>query len=306
MPDAFRNGEFIPESQLAVSIWDTGFMQGVTVSERLRTFGGRLFRPDLHFERLRRSAEIVGLAAWLDVDALARAAAELADRHHRLLDAGDDVGVSLFVTPGPDASVVPAARNEPTIGIHAYPLPFETWSDKYTVGQRLQVSTIRQVPSHCWPAELKCRSRMHYFLADREARQVDPQARAVLLDLDGYVSEASTANLIAFREAEGFVSPPLEKILPGVSVATLAELSAELGIPFVHRDLTVDDVLSSDEILLSSTSPCLIPVASVNGQPIQGGKPGPCFRRALALWSERVGVDIQAQARRFATRRITG
>jgi branched-subunit amino acid aminotransferase/4-amino-4-deoxychorismate lyase len=58
---AYRNGQFIPADQLVVPVTDAGFVLGTTVTEQLRTFRGRLFRPKEHFKRLARSLEIVGV-----------------------------------------------------------------------------------------------------------------------------------------------------------------------------------------------------------------------------------------------------
>lgn len=302
MREAYLNGEWISESALKVSVWDVGFIQGVTISERMRTFRGQIFRLDEHLQRLWHSAEVVGLTQAVDLPKLAAAAQELATRHHQQLDPQDDVGVSLFVTPGRETTVDTGEPLGPIVAMHAYPLPFHTWHAKYQSGQRLVISRVQQVPTACWPAELKCRSRMHYYLADREARLQDPQARAILLDGEGMVIEASTANIVGYSANEGFFSPPRAKILPGVSVATLADLASQLGIPFVERDVQVDDLLAADELMLSSTSPCLVPVSTVGGQPLRSPCPGPGFQRVMRAWSDHVGVDIIAQATRFAHR----
>ena len=143
---------------------------------------------------------------------------------------------------------------------------------------------------------------MHYYLADLQARRIEPGARAVLLDADGHVLEASTANICIYRREEGLVSPPQERILPGVSIAVVAELAQALEIPFVHRDLTVDELLRADEVLLCSTSPCVWPVLRLNGRTIGSGAPGEVFQSLLTAWSRLVGVNIQSQAERFAQR----
>jgi branched-subunit amino acid aminotransferase/4-amino-4-deoxychorismate lyase len=235
-------------------------------------------------------------------DELAAVAEELAARNHRLLEHGDDLGLSIVVTPGLYPSYVPHGSAKPMVCLHTYALPFYLWANKYAVGQALATTDIEQVSPRSWPRSLKCRSRIHYYLADKQAAAAVPGARALLLDSDGFVTEASTANIAIYRKSEGLLSPPLAKVLHGISLSESIELAKRLGIPFHQRDLTTDDVASADEVMLSSTPLCLLPVTSFNGKPIGAGAPGPLFARLLDAWSEAVGVDIARQARRFAAR----
>ncbi len=292
---ACLNGQFIPRSELAVSVTDPGFTLGVTVAEVLRTFGGLLFRVDEHLQRLEQSLKIVGLEA--DLEQIRRDAARLTAHNHARLAEGDDLSLTIFVTPGPAG-----ASPSPTIGLHTAPLPFAGWQHKYTAGEVLVVSSVRQVPASCWPPSLKCRSRMHYYLADREARQRNPQARALLLDQEGFVAEASSASLLILRPDEGLVAPPADKVLPSISVGVLQDLAGSLGLPFVHRDIHPDELTDATEVLLSSTSPCLLPVVAIDGAPVGTGHPGPVFQKLLSAWSRHVNLDIPAQATRFAPR----
>ena len=78
--------------------------------------------------------------------------------------------------------------------------------------------------------------------------------------------------------------------------AFVRELWLERGGAWESRPLGVSDLLAADEVLLASTSACLLPVRSLNGQPIGDGRPGPAFESLLSAWSERVGVDVRAQA----------
>jgi branched-subunit amino acid aminotransferase/4-amino-4-deoxychorismate lyase len=302
-PVAWLNGQWIPLSQAAVSVFDGGFMQGVTVAEQLRSFGGKLFRLEMHLDRLERSLAIVGVDPGLTRTEFAKLAEELATRNHKLLDSADDLGLTIFVTPGPYAAYASIASHKgPTVCLHTQPLPFGTWADKYRTGDALVITSVQQVPAACWPPELKCRSRMHYFLADREAREREAGARALLLDERGLVTEASSANLLIYTRGEGLVSPPRERILPGVTVAVLEELAPQVGISFAHRDLTVEEVAAADEVLLCSTSPCVWSVVRLNGRSIGDGKPGLMAQRLRDAWSRMVGLDIEAQARRFSQR----
>lgn len=302
-PIAYLNGQWLPASQAVISLYDIGFIQGVTVAEQLRTFAGVLYRLDQHLERLQRSLSIIGVQPKQSLSELANVAREVARRNHPLLADGDDIGVGILVTPGPALAIAPQdARHEPTVCIHTNPVAFSTFADKFSAGQSLVTTNVRQVPTACWPAELKCRSRMHYYLADRAARAIDPAARALMLDEHDHVTEASTANIVLYYRDEGLVSPPKESILPGISVSALAEIAAGLGYRFSYRDVTLDDVNRADEVFLTSTSPCIIPCVRLNGRPIGTGVPGEVFNRLIAAWSELVSVPIIDQARKFAHR----
>jgi branched-subunit amino acid aminotransferase/4-amino-4-deoxychorismate lyase len=302
-PLAYLNGRFIPLSEAAVGIFDVGFLQGVTVAEQLRTFGGRLFRLDLHLARLARSLELIGVDPGLPLSELGQIATQLVEHNRKLIDPDDDLGVTIFVTPGTSPTYAAVAPySGPTVCVHTQPLTFSVWAEKYRTGDSLVVTDIRHVPAECWPPELKCRSRMHFFLADKQARETERGARALLLDHRGLVTEASTANIVVYHANRGLISPPKEHILPGVTVAVLEELATALKIAFSHHELTIADVSQADEVLLCSTSPCVWSVTRLNGQPISSGQPGPLSLRLRKAWSEMVGIDIEAQALQFAAR----
>ncbi len=303
-PQAYLNGRFLPASTALISPGDAGFVQGAAVAEQLRTFAGEVFHLEDHLARLEQSLRIVDVDPGMDRRELAAVAVELVARNHALLEPGDDLGLSIFVTPGPYPAYCGAGEARPTVCLHTYPLPFRLWADKYATGQALATTPIEQVPAQCWPPALKCRSRMHYYLADRQAGRSDPGARALLLNQRGMVTEASTANLLIFTAAEGLAGPPPEIVLQGISLAVVRQLAAALGTTMVHRDLRPEEVARADEVILTSTPFCLLPVTRLNGSPIGAGVPGPLFGRLLARWSGHVGVDIAAQARRFAVRAV--
>jgi branched-subunit amino acid aminotransferase/4-amino-4-deoxychorismate lyase len=74
------------------------------------------------------------------------------------------------------------------------------------------------------------------------------------------------------------------------------ELAKGLGIPIMEEEVQPYDLYNADEVFLSSTSPCVLPVTRVDRRPVGNGVPGPVVQRLLAAWSEAVGVDIVEQA----------
>jgi branched-subunit amino acid aminotransferase/4-amino-4-deoxychorismate lyase len=290
------NGEWVRGTELHVAVDDIGFLLGATVTERLRTFRGKVFRLEEHLQRLRRSLEIVGLDSNRIAAEAVAAILEFLKRNAAQIAADDDWSIVVFATPGISGS------GRSTMCVHGHPLHFHLWAGQFASGVSVVISDIRQVPSNCWPSELKCRSRMHYYLADRQAAARSPGARAILLDQDGFIAEASTANVVVYRDGEGLVSPPREHILAGVSLGVVQELAQQTGVPFSARPLSVDELHSADEAMLTSTSVCVLPIVECDGHAVGDGKPGPLYRRLLAAWSEMVGLDIAVQAQRFAER----
>ena len=191
-------------------------------------------------------------------------------------------------------------RGRPPFACTRTRLPFHLWAEKYREGQALVTTDIEQVSPHCWPAGLKCRSRMHYYLADKRAAAMDPQARALLLDAQGFVTEASTANLLIYNAGRGLASPPSAKILRGISLAVVVELARAVRHPVCRarsdrrrrglgRRGAVDQHAD-------------VPAAGHTFQrpADRHGAAGKVFHRLIAAWSEMVGVDIVGQAERFA------
>jgi branched-chain amino acid aminotransferase len=294
---AYLNGTWLSASELAIPVGDLGFLLGATVVERLRTFNGRPFRVEEHLARLHRSLEIVGWDAAALTTQVRNALAAFTDLNAELMTPGGDWNIAAFITPGatPDAA-------QPTVCVHGGPIPFAAWVHKFETGVEVCITDVRQIPANCWPPELKCRSRMHYYLADQEAARRCPGARALLLDQHGYIGEASTANVVAYNKDRGLVTPRLEGVLPGISQQFLFELADDLGIPHTEADILPAELAAADEVLLTSTSICLQPVVQQNGKPIANGAPGPIYRQLLSAWSKKVGVEIAVQAKQFANR----
>jgi branched-subunit amino acid aminotransferase/4-amino-4-deoxychorismate lyase len=291
---AYQNGDWISYENLRIAVDDVGFTLGATVTERLRTFHGRVFRLEEHLARMHHSLAVIGLDADRIVDELRVAIPSFVDRNASDLDSDNDWSIAVFATPG-----VPSA-GAPTVCVHGNSLPFRQWAQAYDEGIDVVISDVRQVPENCWPPSLKCRSRMHYYLADLQATARQPGSRAVLLDQDGFIGEATTANVLIFRAGEGLVSPPVDHILAGVSLGVILELAATIGENFVFRPISPEDFRAADEAFIASTSICIQPIISCDGLAMGSGAPGKVYRRLVEAWSDLVGMDFVEQARRRA------
>jgi branched-subunit amino acid aminotransferase/4-amino-4-deoxychorismate lyase len=293
---AWVDGSVIPRQSLFLPVGDAGFVLGTTVTEQLRTFRGRLFMADAHRERLRESLQIVGIDPGRALVEVFAAATEVAARNHATGPADDDLGLVIFVTPGDQPAQHRGQGGRPRTVIHSFPLAFRLWADAYDHGMPLRSVSVRQVPDACWPVQAKVRSRLHYFLADREAHAAEPGARAVVCHLDGRVSETSTANIAIVRDGT-ILAPPAADALAGVSLRCAEDLAESLGLSWTTCSLNEQDLADADEILLTSTPNCILPATRFNGRAIGTGRPGRIYQSLLAAWSGLAGLDIATQAR---------
>ena len=297
-PIVYLNDRFLPASQAKLNIYDLGIVLGATLTEMTRTFRHRPFRAEEHVARLYRSLKFSGITIPLTQEEMLARTNELAEANCQLIGPNEDIGIVHFITPGENAlyagSAGIAGPLRPTICIHSFPLRFEMWRHLFTEGAHVVTPSIRHIPPQCIEPKMKNRSRLHWWLAEKQSQAVDPRAITLLLDLDGNVTECAGSNFVIVK-GKTIISPSSRNILGGVSLQTVRELAPQIGMEFVERDIQPYDVVNADEAWLTTTPYCMAPVTRINTTPIADGKPGPCFRKMLSAWSQVVGLDIETQ-----------
>lgn len=305
-PIAFLNGQYVPVGEARLSVADLGLVHGAAVTEMLRTFRHQIFRRSAHIARLYRSLQYVGFPMTVPPSELLHIVAKVVGRNTALVPATRELGVVTFVTAGQNVTYLGADVgdhvHQPTVCVHTFELPCELWADKCRHGQHLITPAARALPPDTLDPKVKSRSRLHWYLADQQARVADSRAAALLLDHAGNLTETSTGNVFVINN--GVIHTPGERsTLQGISQSVVRELAGELGIEYRVGDLQLYDALNAAEMWTSSTPYCLMPVVRLNGRPIGDGKPGPLFRRIMDAWNKLVGVDIIGQLEAVAIER---
>ena len=297
-PLVYIYGEMVPASQAHVAIYDLAIVLGATVTDLVRTFRHEPFRMEDHVARFYRSCKYARIAPPIPAEETMARTRELIAHNAALIGKEHDLGVVYFISPGVNTVYAGSAGGAddmtPTFCIHSFPLPFQIWRTLVTDGAHVVTPSIRHVPPQCLDPKIKNRSRLHWWVADKEAQQVDPKAITLLLDLDGNVTETGGSNFVIVRDGV-VISPSPRNILRGVSLVTVSELCEQLGFRFEERDFQVYDVINADEALLTTSPYCVAPATRINGVPIGDGKPGPVFARLMSAWSELVGMDVMEQ-----------
>jgi D-alanine transaminase len=278
LPDTlcYLNGEYSPLHLAKVSVLDRGFIFGDGIYEVVPAYGGRLFRFDEHMARLNRSLSKLRIVnphtreEWLD--RCRTLVAALIDK----TGAPDQI-VYIQITRGVALRdhVMPTDIS-PTVFVMASPMK------PPTAEQRHQGVACVSARDFRWErGDIKSISLLGNVLA----RQIsaDHGALETVMFRGGYLTEASGSNVWVVHEGALLGAPKSEHVLEGIRYELIRELCEEVGIAYNLRPIPEADVFSADEILLSSATKELLPVTTIDSQPVGHGalrgKPGPVYAR---------------------------
>lgn len=301
-PIAFLNGKQIPFHRARLPVYDLGVMQGATLTERLRTVQHRPYLVDEHLDRLARSITAVSWNVPFDRNSFSNWIHQLAEINSRGLPPAMDLSVVIFITAGQGLADANGEIDvsQPTVCVYTAPLPFPRWAAAYREGVQLFIPSIRQIPAESLDPCMKHRSRLHWSLADQQARSAHPQGMALLLDQQGGVTETSSGNLFMVRKGTLW-TPLAATTLPGIAQSHVIQLARSMGIPVERARMTPHEVMDAEEAFLTSSTYCLLPVSHLDGHKIGTELPGKLTRRLTSAWSNEIGLNFAQQAQETAT-----
>ena len=290
----YVNGSFVRASEAKISIFDRGFTSGEGVYDVTRSFGHKLFKLDAHIARLYRSLKYTRIDCGIPIEEMTRLSTDVFERNKHLLGPDDDCALWQVVSRGSDRFT----KGKPmtaSVTVFCLPIAYHTFAREYVDGCVLVTPSTRRIPPQSLEAKAKITNKMNHTVAAFEAKQVNPRATPLMLDLDGNISETHLGNFF-FVSGGKLCTSTDRTVLGGVTRSTLFSLADEMGIPVVEGDFTPYDVYCADEAFTASTSPSIVPVKSLNGTTIGTSIPGPVTLKLMRAWEEMVGIDFVSQA----------
>ena len=279
-PTVYLNGTFAPLSGAKISVLDRGFIFGDGIYEVVPVYRGKPFRMRQHLDRLDRSLAKIRIRQprtreqWetLVADLIARSTDQncmvyiqvtrgVAKRDHAFPQ--PEVEPTVFAMVAPMALPTQAARE---IGLRAISIPDERWL-------------------HC---DIKSVSLLGNVLAKQAA--VDAGVDEVVQFRGEHLTEGASCNIWVAARGRLLAPPKDNLILEGIRYGLLEELSSEAGIPFDMRVVTRQEVLSADEIMMSSATREVLPIVELDGKPVGNGKPGPVYQALRRAYDARIAA----------------
>jgi len=270
----YFDGEFGHYNDIKLGLMTHALHYGTGVFEGIRAYWNskseqlHLLQAPQHFDRLRRSANIMRLHLPHTTEELVNLTVELLRRNQFKSD--------VYIRP-----LLFTASEEIGVRLHninqsflIYAIPFGNYVE-IEGGLRCMVSTWRRVPDQSLPARAKVTgSYAQSALAKSEANEAGYD-EAIVLTVDGHVSEGSAENLFMIKDGT-FVTPPVtDDILEGITrTLVIGLIKEELGLPVIERSIDRTELYTCDELLLCGTGAQVAPVIEVDRRKIGDGKVG--------------------------------
>jgi len=272
------DGAILPEAETRISVLDRGFLFGDSIYEVVRTEGGIPFAWAEHFARLRSSAVAMHMELDLDEAALARriadttAAANHGDSYVRII-------VSRGVGEAPNIDLAYATGRLSWV-LMVRPLPLMSGKS----ARLALIDRLRNDRRALDPA-IKSGNYLNSVLGLADAKALGA-TDCLMLNTQGFVTEASTANVFVLLDGR-WCTPTLESgILAGVTRRLLIDFLHGTGNDVIERDLTARDLHAAEEIFLASSLRDVGPVTHLNGRALHGGAEGPQSLQLLQQFRE--------------------
>lgn len=266
-------GRIIPRDLAGVSPWDSSVQGGDACWEGLRVYRGKILSLEKHLRRLFKSAKALGFENVHTkeevIEAIFRVLAANGMRdgaHMRLtLTRGEKYTSSMnpkFNVYGTTLIILPEWK--PTEGATTY---------DNASGISLITASQRRNSPQTVDSKIHHNNLINNILPKIQANLAGA-ADAIMLDLEGYVSETNATNIFMVDDGV-LITPHADHCLPGITRATVLELAKELSIPIEVRRVSLAEFHSADEVFTTGTMGELTPVHTIDGRTIGNGKRGP-------------------------------
>jgi len=292
----WHNGNLIPWNDAQIHIMSHVVNYGSSVFEGIRCYaqpdGPAIFRLREHMQRLLDSAKIYRIDVDFNLDQLCDAANELVASNQVwpcylrpiVMRGYGEAGVNPF--------------NSPTeVYMVNYPWGKYLGSGNVTEGVDVCVSSWARIAPNTMPAMSKAGANyMNSQLIKMEAI-LNGYVEGIALDVNGYVSEASGANIFIVRHGK-LLTPPLgNSVLPGITRDAVIRLAEDIGVSVVEQMIPREMLYVANEVFFCGTASEITPIRSIDKISVNNGITGPV---TLALQREFFGIVNGTMADRHA------
>jgi D-alanine transaminase len=276
---AYVNGAYVRHADAAVHIEDRGYQLADAIYEVWAMSDGRLCDPEGHFARLERSLGELSIDMPMSRAALTTVLKETVRRNH-IRDGLVYLQVSRGVAPRDHA--FPTEPVPPAVVVTVKRIDAQAAEARAAAG----VGVITTPENRWGRCDIKTVGLLPNVLAKQAAREAG-SAEAWFIDADGLVTEGASSNAwIVTADGVLVTRDTGANILRGVTRATLLEVARTENLRIEERPFSLEEARKAREAFFTGAGALLMPVVTIDGQPVGEGRPGPVASRLRKLYIE--------------------
>ncbi len=279
------NGELTDLDSAKVTVADHAHLYGDGLFEGIRIYNRKVFKLDMHLDRLYAGIQYLGFQMHIPQDELKGIVLDTCKK------ADIENGyIRLNVTRGTGLGLDPAHIDaKPNVMVMVSTLALYP-PEAYEKGLDTIVCSTRVIPADCLDPRLKTIGRYVANIQAKREANAQGAGEGLMLNVQGYLAEATGDNVFLIQDGVLRTPHPSCGILNGVTRRTVIGLAKEEGIEVREEFLTLYDIYEAQEAFLTGTAAEVIPMVTVAGQPIGDGKPGPITKKLIARFREATEV----------------
>ena len=280
----WMDGELVDFADATVHVLTHTLHYGLGAFEGIRCYQqangtAAIFRLDAHIKRLIETCHITTIDCPYDQEVLEAACVETVRAN-----GFKDCYLRPVVFLGHGQMGLGAMGNQVRVAICTWPWGAYLGEEGLSHGIRAKVSSFNR--HHVNASMVKGKINGQYvnsILAKREVMRSGYQ-EAIMLDTEGYISEASGENIFVIKDGVIYTTPLGSSILGGITRNTVLELAKERGYELTEHRFTRDFIYVADEIFMTGTAAEVTPVREVDDRTIGAGEPGPITKELQAAY----------------------
>ncbi|MBI0578000.1 D-amino-acid transaminase [Neobacillus cucumis] len=275
----YANGKYVQLDEPVIPIDERGHQFGDGVYEVIRVYNGKPFMLEEHLQRLIQSAKAIKLPIQQSAEDFKALILEAVQKSNELesavyLQITRGVAVRQHLFPAASVSMtmtvrsVQAMENEARVkGMKAIFHEDERWANCY-------IKSLNLLPN---------------ILAKQIAHEAG--CYEAILVRDGFITEGTSSNVYMVKDGVVYTTPLSKQILSGITRMAVKKVTESLGIPFIEKKFTPEELLQADEVFITSTTSEILPIVNVDGKSIGDGNPGGWTMKAYQKFKELILAD---------------
>ncbi|EKE21739.1 MAG: hypothetical protein ACD_7C00142G0002 [uncultured bacterium] len=269
----YYDGKVVELNEVKISPYDLGFMRGYGIFDAMRTANGALFCFNEHWNKFEKSTRELGLKIPISQEEFKNVVDVLLEKNNL-----KEAAIKTILTGGKSDNGFYKSEDKETFLILVDDL------DKFAVAEEFYKKGWKLISLEYQRYLPEIKSLNYLAPIKNQKEKTNSNAQEIVYKKDGNILECSTSNLFIVKD--GIIVTPQKNIFLGTVRNLVINIAKSNNFILEERDITIDELLSAEEVFVTATYKKIVPVINVDNVMIGNGKVGDVTNKLIELLNE--------------------